>query len=306
MTQKRIRLFLASLVVCLCGIFTHGSASQRQQAAEVPFTVESGILIFRVNINGDGPFYLGLNTGRTQSVFSYQTARDINLTLFSNPGFITNLADPPKLTILSSVDVGKVRFGNIQMYLGENFLPRGSKPLHGILGGDFLKDRIVQIDYPNHIIRFYPDSPFPKDQPSENTQQKAKFAMRYGAKLMLPIIEDAYVNGKKLRVVLDSGFSGTLSLTPAAIEYLDLEAEVAAMGPTASVGNKKLEPRKGEVKTLAIGPLEIASPPTLFYCKGGGLDQKLESFGAIVGNSFLKNFVVTFDYRDKTVMFERK
>lgn len=305
MIRKSICLLLTSLAICLCSILVPGSVSQKQQVVDIPFTVENGILIFQVKINSNGPFNLGLNTGRARSVFSYETARTMHLKMFSNPGFVTDLADPPKLTILSVVDIGKLRLGNIQTDLGENFLPRSSKPVHGILGGDFLKDRIVQIDYPNHIIRFYSASPFPKDQPLQNTEQRVKLAMRYETKLAVPIIEEAYVNGKKIRAVLDSGFTGTLSLTPAATKYLDLEAEVAAMAPAASNRNKKLEPRKGQVKTLSIGPLEVTSPPTLFYGKGSGMDQKLELFGAIVGYSFLRNFVVTFDYRNKTVVFER-
>ena len=46
---------------------------------------------------------------------------------------------------------------------------RIGKPIHGVLGYSFLKDRIVQIDYPNSKLRFFSESPYPRIQLGPNT-----------------------------------------------------------------------------------------------------------------------------------------
>ena len=46
---------------------------------------------------------------------------------------------------------------------------RFGKPIHGVLGHSLLSGRIVQIDYPNRILRFYSERPFPKQNTEANT-----------------------------------------------------------------------------------------------------------------------------------------
>jgi predicted aspartyl protease len=51
-----------------------------------------------------------------------------------------------------------------------------------------------------------------------------------------PVIDEVYVNGKKIRAELDTGHSGVLALTAAAIKRLGLEAEAQAGETETSEG----------------------------------------------------------------------
>jgi len=102
--------------------------------------------------------------------------------------------------------------------------------------------------------------------------------------------------------ILDTGSSGSFSLTPAAVAYLGLEVSRASV--STSVGYNNLsENREGKVSNVTIGGISVDGPAVVFFGKGTGRDKK--PWGINIGNVFFKDFVVTFDYRSKVVTLER-
>jgi hypothetical protein len=175
--------------------------------------------------------------------------------------------------------------------------------MHGIVGYNFLKNRVVQYDYPNRVVRFYPAAPFAKSK-QPNTASRMVLPFRFYAGDNFPVIDEVYVNGKKIRAELDTGHSGVLALTAAAIKRLGFEAEAQAGEPETSEGALGTSVnRKGKLKTLTVGTVTIDSPPVSFRAPNSGLDQA--PFEGLLGNDFFKDFVVTFDYRSMAVMFEK-
>ena len=176
---------------------------------------------------------------------------------------------------------------------------RLGKPIHGILGHSFLKGRVVQIDYATHRIRFYS-----KSQPSEavnNNLKRTVLPFRYEDSIL---IDEVTVNGKKVIGDLDTGSDGTFKLTPAAVSYLGLEEEVIKARASESVGYNGIAGNKeGKVENVTIGTISVDEPAVIFFGKGTGRDKKV--WGINIGNAFLKDFIVTIDYRSKTLTLER-
>jgi hypothetical protein len=52
-----------------------------------------------------------------------------------------------------------------------------------------------------------------------------------------------------------------------------------------------------------IGAISVDAPDVVFFAKGTGRDKK--PWGINIGNVFLKDFVVTIDYRRKLIILER-
>jgi hypothetical protein len=118
------------------------------------------------------------------------------------------------------------------------------------------------------------------------------------------LLDDVSVNGKKMVANLDTGSSGSFNLTPAAVSYLGLEEEVSRAPVSTDVGfNGASENRQGKISTIRIGGISIFEPAVIFFGKGTGRDKK--PWGINIGNVFLKNFVVTIDYRKKLIALER-
>ena len=247
-----------------------------------------------------------LDTDTDPTAIDLATARELGLRLdarsfpASGGGTEANLV---QLTRLPTVELGgvmakDVAAGAIDL---KKLSAKLGRPLQGVLGYSFLKDRIVQIDYPASKIRFYTEFPYPGIQNSPNTVNKIAVAFRYDGGVL---IDSVFINGQKVKATLDTGSSEAFALTPEAVAILGLE-EAEQGGPAAkSVGyNGEYESKSGVLKSVRIGRLSVESAPAAFWPAGTGHDKK--NFQVNIGNGFFKDFLLTFDFRGKMVVFEK-
>ena len=276
------------------------TAQASGQVVEVPFDFVRNEIIVQVKVDGKGPFNMMLDTGTDPSVIDLATAKELGLKLSSAAGPVSGGGTDKTLayeTKLPLVEAGGLTVKNVSaVALGlSKMSERLGKPLAGVLGHSLLNGRIVQIDYPKHVVRFYSTSPF------SNTSKRTVLRFRYDDNVL---IDDVFVNGKKMVGNLDTGSSGSFNLTPAAVSYLGLEEEVNRARVSTSVGyNNTSENREGKVSNITIGGISVDGPSVIFFGKGAGRDKK--PWGVNIGNVFLKDFVVTIDYRSKLITLEK-
>jgi predicted aspartyl protease len=308
MNQVLHRLVISHLLIALWSCVAL-SQSSNKPTAEVPFAFDHTSVIIQVKVNGKGPFNMVLDTGSDVATIDLATAKELGLNLKSTGGQATGGGSEKSqvfLTQIPQVEIGDLASKNIlavAVDLSKSSQVLG-KTLHGVLGYSVLKNRIVQFDYPKRVIRFYSSSPYPKSDPNSNNDRRVVLPFRLGDDS--PIIDDVYVNGKKIKAVIDTGGGGTyFALMPETISSLGLEQEMSQAAPDSrGVGvNGVITSRKGKIKTLRVGSINIDSPTIIFYPKGVGKDNR--KFGGAIGNAFLQDFVVTFDYLNKTVVLER-
>jgi predicted aspartyl protease len=301
----KLTVLLALLLSCTGA----GLSQQNKKVAapvEVPFEFEHNQIILQVKIAGKGPFNMLLDTDTDPSAIDAATARELGLAVgakgstASGGGTETNTVYPARLP---NVEIGTVVARDIAAAtidltkLGE----RIGKPIHGVLGYSFLKDRIVQIDYPNLKVRFFTESPYPRIQLGPNTVNIIAFPFRYEDSDM--IIDSIFVNNEKMKATLDTGSSGTFSLTPDAVTLLGLD-EQGHDNDEESIGyNGTFKSKVGTIKSVRMGKLSVDSAQATFWLPGTGHDHK--KFQVNIGNGFFKDFMMTFDFRGKTVVFER-
>jgi predicted aspartyl protease len=291
------------MLLCVCS-FAQGKSDAA--VVEVPFEFHHNEIILQVRVGGKGPFNMMLDTGTDPSAIDLATAKELGLKLsgkgapVSGGGTSKSVAYETSLPLVEvgSLTVKKISAAAIDL---SKVSERLGKPLHGVLGHSLLNGRIVQIDYPNRVVRFYSQSPFPKAANQPNTPKRTVLAFRYSDNVL---VEDVLVNGKKVVANFDTGSSGTFDLTPAAVSYLGLEEEFNRAKPKTSVGyNNVSENREGKLDNVTIGAISVAEPAVVFFGKGMGYDKR--PWGINIGNVFLKDFVVTIDYRSKLITLER-
>ena len=307
MKRKFLYLLVACVCVSLCDRFA--CSQTKPEAVEVPFTFERSSVIIQVKVNGKGPYNMLLDTGAEQSAIDLNAARELGLKLEplgggkvvatgkkENTLFLTKLAQI-EIATLTATDLLAVAtdFSRISQRIGI--------PVNGAIGYNFLKNRVVQFDYQKRTARFYSVSPFSKSR-QPNTPNKMSLPFRFYGDDKFPVIDEVYVNGKKIKAELDSGHSGVLALTAAAIKRLGLEAEAQAAEPETSEGALGTSVnRKGKLKTLTVGSVTVDAPIVSFRAPNSGLDEA--PFEGLLGNDFFKDFVVTFDYHNMIVTFEK-
>ncbi len=290
-------LKLLFLTVSCCCFGSFAQAATNNEAIEVPFNFYRNAIIVQAKVNGKGPFNMLLDTGADPSVIDFKMAKEIGLKLASvgkqgtGGGTDTNLAHETKLPLL---ELGGLTARNIEavaINLSKMSEALG-KPLHAVLGHSLLKNRIVQIDYPKRVVRFYAASPFRKPTSRSHRRKFATLSFRYRDDILM---EGVSVNGKRMVANLDTGSNGRFQLTPAAVVKLGLETQVGKARVSKSAGfNGMTENREGEIKNVTVGGIFVDGPTVVFYGKGTGRDK--EAWGIRIGNAFLKDFVVTINY----------
>jgi len=298
-----LRICLLMTVGCV-GSFA--LTNSKEQVVEVPFDFYRNEIILQVKINAKGPFDIMLDTGTDPSVVDLARAREIGLKLDpigrqgTGGGTDVNLAYATKLPLVEVGGLAAKHVGAVALDLSRIRVRLG-RPIDGVLGHSLLNGRIVQIDYPNRVVRFYSRSPFPKADQQSNTSKRTVLSFRYADSVL---IDDVFVNGKKVVANLDTGSNGTFDLTPAAVSYLGLEDDVNRAPVSTDTGyNGVSENRKGKLGNVRIGGISVDAPDVTFFGKGMGRDTR--PWGINIGNVFLKDFVVTIDYRNKLITLER-
>jgi len=304
--MRIVQLLTCGLLVTLGGFSSSAQEKGKQQVVEIPFDFYRNEIILQVKIAGKGPFNMMLDTGTDPSAIDVATAKEIGLKLEplgktgTGGGTDVNLTYYTKMPLVEAGDFTVKNVETLALNLSK-MSERLGRPVHGVLGHSVLNGRIVQIDYPKRVVRFYSQPLFTKTANQSNTSKRTVMSFRYSDNVLL---DDVFVNGKKVIANLDTGSNGGFNLTPAAVSYLRLEDEVNHARVSSDVGyNGASENREGKVSNVTVGGISIDAPPVIYFAKGSGRDKKL--WGINIGNAFLKDFVVTIDYRNKLVALER-
>jgi hypothetical protein len=185
----------------------------------------------------------------------------------------------PELRIAGLV-VRNLDAAAVDLSAASEFLVR---PLHGVLGFSFLKNRVTRIDYFRRRIRFS-DGPPPEQRP--DGPGFISFPMLFTENSVLPVVQDCYVNGARLSVTLDTGSSLGLILFPRAIERLGL-GELARSGIPMHAGGYlgRASLTKGWATSVKLGSIDLGAIEVAYVQKGYGEDETLARRGGNVGNA---------------------
>ncbi len=308
--QSAVRFGVAAgfALALLANLAGATNAQPQKPPVEVPFEFVHNQIVVQARIAGKGPFNMLIDTDTDPSAIDQKTARELGLTIGSNgapasgSGPEANTTYPtmfPSVELGSIITANKVPAATIDM---SKISARLEQPIAGVLGYSFLKDRIIQIDYGNLKLRFFAESPYPRIQMAPNTVNT--IAMNFRREEGYVIIDSVFVNNEKMRATLDTGSSSSFSLTPEAVSLLHLEDDAAEGKAETSVGyNGQYERTNGILKSIRMGRYSAEGVPASFFPPKTGQDKV--PWQVNIGNVFFQDFVMTFDFKSKIVVFER-
>jgi len=294
---------LIFLLLTGCAAFSQPAG---KPVAEIPFEFVHNQIVVQVKIGDKGPFSMLLDTNTDPSAIDVATARELGLAVGSKGGVATgggpeqNIVYPVRLP---SVDLGGVVMKDVAAATINlaKLSERIERPIQGVLGFSFLAGRIIQIDYPNSKLRFFAETPYPRIQMSANTVNVIAFPFKREEGEVM--IDSVFINNEKMRAALDTGSSGTFSLTPQAVALLRLEDEAQPSAKKSAGYNGEYETKQGILKSVRLGRITTESVRADFWLPNTGYDNK--KFQVNIGNGFFQDFVMTFDFKGKVVVFEK-
>jgi Aspartyl protease len=164
MKRKFFYVSVSCLLMASCGRFVY--SQNKPEPVEVPFRFERSSVLVQVKVNGKGPYNMLLDTGAEQSAIDVNTAKELELKLTPIGGGKAVATGKKEntllLTKLPQIEIGNLTAAELLTVATDfsRISQRIGVSIHGVIGYNFLKNRVVQFDYPKSTVRFYSASPF--------------------------------------------------------------------------------------------------------------------------------------------------
>jgi len=293
---------LLSASLALVGADPGHSRDAAEPLAEVPFTLHRNAVILEAKINDRHPIRLLLDTGWGPLALVATAAQRLDLQYEASSGEL------PRVEV-DSLAIGGAVKRNVafEVFPAEELTPLIG-PHDGVLSTAFFKDLVLEIDYVAGVVRFYASSPIPERPPQEPGARSSVpmvFSPRAGA---LPFTDSVFLDGKPVRALFDTGGSGGFMAMKQLVERARLEV-LPDTGPRTAIGmlsnGRTMQQivQFARVARIALGSFIVESPRVMIapsQLEGGDWGHDLN-----IGYGFMRSYVVTFDYPNKLITFER-
>lgn len=299
-------IFLLSLALTT-GLSQQTAPVRSTNTAEVsiPFEMVTRHIVVKVTVDKSRPLSFVLDTGARRGVIDIDRAKELGLNLEGQVrigGAGTQTSTGAMVRDARWSLVGLENFSqpiSVAIPLG-NIAARFGNDFDGIIGGDFISEFVVEVDYEARLLKLH---------------DKSKFKYT-GAGEIIPIqinehghptleAEVTPIDSKPIRAkfVLDIGSGGSLALhSPFVTEHNLLNGKnIRAIGIGGAGGQST--GRFGRVAELKIGSFKISNPPALFSQDKGGAFANAALAGNI-GQQIASKFKLFLDYANRRIILE--
>lgn len=279
----------------------------RNSPVVIPFELVIRHIMVKVRINNSRPLSFVFDTGDQVGIVDIDVAKELGLKLQGQvqiggagsdtlPGSMVQEATwtLPGLEGFSQPIRLAIPLGKLEARFGHDF--------DGIIGAEFIKQFVIEVNYPGRVIRLHDKNQFSYSGPGDSIPvQLDRQAHPIIEAEVTPLAGDP-IKGK---FVLDLGAGSALALTtPFVVEHHLLNSEIKtikAIGLGGAGGQSS--GRIGRVAELKIGKYKIANPITIFSEDKGGAFSSAALAGNI-GQQIASRFKLFLDYDHNRIIFE--
>ncbi len=285
------------------------SAAQAMTKAPVtiPFELYGRHIILKAKVNGQ-PLTMVLDTGDQFAIVDLDLAKQMNLNL---SGEVKVGGAGAAISTGSFVKDASFTLDGLEGFsqpvkmalpLGRTLSQRAGRPFEGIIGEEFIKQFVVEVDYQAKVLKLHDKEKFVYSGPGESIPIKLVNGHPILEAEVTPVGANAPLKGK---FVLDLGAGLALAL------YSPFVAENHLLGPDVktirSLGGAgaggETNGKIGRVADLKLGSFTIKSPITLFSEDKAGAFAS-SSLAGNIGARVANKFRLFLDYGRNRIIFE--
>jgi len=257
--------------------------------ADLPFLDSpdpNSVVIDLAREDGARPFPLVLDTGASFSTVTPLLARELGVRVRATKRSPYRRATRLGRDLQFRVDV---RHGDVASRTGREF---------GLLGGNFLVEYVVEIDFPRRRVRFLDPAHYTVP---EQTSDPGETVLPLSLVSNRPIVE-VEIQGNPVKVLLDTGASYGVLIGGSVARAAGLESQSAAglsaVGVMGEIGVEFSEAEKVRVGSLEFSDLPVIVAPRGLYQQGTANDS-------LIGFDLLSQLVLRIDYPRKRAWLRR-
>jgi hypothetical protein len=260
---------------------------------------DNGDRLLKVRVNNSSPLNFTIDTG--SDVFAIlvgRQAKNLGLTSSNNykVGIAGNLGEIEAATIPSAnLTMPGVEALNqrIEVIVSEEVVENESN-IDGVLGLEFLKKFIVEIDFEAQTVSFFAAEKYQY----KGTGEVIPIKIKDGAPMVH--LQMTTTGGKSIEddFEVDNGMGATLVFkTPAVKKYGLIAAMPTIPAPIDIEAGGEYKRRFGRLKSLRLGHFVIENPTV-------SLSENVEGEGGTLGEEILRRFKVIFDFSHHRMILE--
>lgn len=321
----QIAFLIVLLFVSAVGALADVRFESGSSALKIPFRLWNNHIFIQTGVNDSKPLWFLLDTGAV-NILNRRNAEAINLKLspngqvggvgegsveiwsaenvtFSLPGVKYS---SPRITVISLEPVEacsgqfKVDEQGKIIHLTEPLKPEEKLPIDGLLGYEFLKSFVVEIDYEHQFINLC--DPKNYNYAGQGDVIPIEFS---GVHIFMraPLTVQTHAFPAR-RFLIDTGAAPALILNKPFIDLNKLlpPPEQTERIEVCGVGGKTVT-QIGTIENLKLKTFNLDNPVTLFSQATAGVLTR-QDFDGIIGNAILRRFRVIFDYSRGQMILE--
>ena len=285
-------------------------ASQRPAGSApvvIPFELVNRHILMKVRINNSPPLSFILDTGDKVAIVNLARAKELKLNLQGEINVGGAGAGTLKGSFVhdATLTVPGLEGDSEPVVLTiplDALAPRLGHQVDGIIGSDFMKKFVVEIDYPAHVLRLHDKDKFVYSGSGESIPVKLNSAGHAVVPGEVAVAGRASIKGS---FIVDIGSGGSLVLHSPFVEaeHLPLATQktIRSMGGAGAGG--KVTGRLGRTAALTLGRFRVDDPVTLFSSDKAGAFASAEEQGNI-GQRILSKFTILLDYGHQRMILE--
>ena len=309
-SRRRLIAFVAVLVCGVTGLLPE-TVPAVQRVAEsapvvIPFELVTRHILIKVRINNSDPLWFIFDTGDKVAIVDLERAKSLGLNLQgeinvggAGPGTLRG-----SYVRDASLNVVGLEGNKQPVVLALPLQAMQSKFGHdidGIIGGDFIKQFVVEVDYTARVLRLRDKDKFVYSGSGEIIPMNLNSGGHPFISAEVTVTGRPAIKGKFL---VDLGSGASLALHSPFVEQEQLlelpQKTIKALGGGGAGG--RVSGRSGRIAELRIGKFQIENPLTLFSQDKAGAFASSESQGNI-GQMIMSKFTVLLDYsRDRIIL----
>jgi hypothetical protein len=274
-----------------------------QSALKIPFELTSNHIYLQLQVNDSEPLWFILDTGAAASVMDRRQAERLGLELrgqLEGRGAGEGSVDVAFLKgacfRLPGVEVLDQTIAAISLEMLEPF---DGRPMHGILGYDFISRFVVEIDYGDGSFSLHDPESYTYGGPGERVPLILDGNVPYIRAQLMSTGRDP-VEGVFL---MDTGARVALHLSSPFVKRHGLDPAQAITAPFGFGVGGETKQRLGRMAELRLGGIVTRDILTGFSedVKGAGADPDR---AGLIGGEILRRFKTIFDYKRQQMILE--
>jgi hypothetical protein len=273
----------------------------------IPFELVLKHIVVNIRVNNSRPLPFILDTGDKFAIVDLDLAKQLGLTLYGdvNAGGAGAAVIHGRLVQNSSFTIpgfnGFSQPITLAIPLKNLEAPLGHE-VDGILGGDFIKEFVIRLDYGSRELRLYDKETFRYSGPGQSIPMELD---ANGHPIVEAEVTPQAGQPLKGKFVVDIGSGAALTL------YSSFVAEHHLLGPSlktikalgAAGTGGQIQAHIGRVAELKIGEFRLAQPITMFSQDQAGAMATSQIQGNL-GQQILNRFTLYLDYSHGRIIFE--